>query len=464
MDAIRAAHLALVTVWHPGSFDDQLKKVAEENLKAINAAFAFLLQSAPAPAQSDASSQPAAPADKAQTLLSPPSSSSSSTRSIQVLLLAWFAFFGVLLLAALLIRHVYLGRDRTEPVAAFASNPNGPKPEVKPAPPSSSSRVNYSAGLRQRPTREAAKSSAASLDIVEVNPLPNRMILVDRTPVKLKMPYPVSLSASQIGQTIEWEVAQDVLVNGFVVIPRNAKATAKVSTVFRAGGTARLSMAISHITSPAGLFIPLQATTDHSQILNFSPERITDDAAVQQGQEVTVYVHGDIPITALASSQPKPASDSARNIAIPDGTPVKLLLARDISSDSAAIGDHVGFEAAENVVVNDTVVAIRKGTLAWGTVTQSIAGTSAGRAGKIAVSLDFIRLSDGSTARLRGSQAATATVTASRVASVERKVGAFVLGAEHANNSMIPKGSVITAFVDGGVPEAHSALPTSNAK
>jgi len=466
IDEIRAAHLALVTVWHPNSFDDQLRKVAEENLKAINSAFAYLLQSAVLPSGTSAQVTLAATPEQPASPTALPES--TATKGIQVLLLAWFAFFGVLLLAALLVRHIYLGRNQPETAGTVTSSPVVSATSIKTAVPASTSSAKAAGGFavesRQHLSKQPVAANATPLDIVAVNPLPSRMILSDRTPVRLKMPYPVSLSASQIGQSIEWEVAQDVLVNGFVVIPRNAKAIAKVSTVFRAGGTARLSMAISHVTSPTGLFIPLQATVDHSQILNFSPERLTDDEVVQQGQQVVVYVHGDIPVTALASTQAKAASDNTGKLSIPDGTPVRLLLAKDLSSDTAAIGDHVGFEAAENVVVDDTLVAIRKGTVAWGTVTQSIAGNSAGRTGKLAVTLDFIRLTDGSTARLRGAQASTAAVAAGRVATVEKKMGAFVLGAERANNTMIPQGTVITAFVDGGAQGGPSAAPALNAR
>ena len=56
----------------------------------------------------------------------------------------------------------------------------------------------------------------------------------------------------------------------------------------------------------------------------------------------------------------------AQNV-LEDCTPVKLRIARTISSSDAQVGDTVDFEVLEEIKVGDVVV-IPKGGLAWATV------------------------------------------------------------------------------------------------
>ena len=57
-------------------------------------------------------------------------------------------------------------------------------------------------------------------------------------------------------------------------------------------------------------------------------------------------------------------------LVIPDGTPIRLRLSRNISSGDAKEGETVDFEVLEDVSVNDTVV-VKRGGVALATVTQA---------------------------------------------------------------------------------------------
>jgi hypothetical protein len=64
---------------------------------------------------------------------------------------------------------------------------------------------------------------------------------------------------------------------------------------------------------------------------------------------------------------------------LPDGTPIKLRLNRNLSSADARAGDTVDLEVLDEVMVNGTVV-ITRGSTALGTVTDAVPKRSMARA------------------------------------------------------------------------------------
>jgi hypothetical protein len=262
--------------------------------------------------------------------------------------------------------------------------------------------------------------------------------------------YPVSLASSQVGQAVEWEVIREVLTDGVIGIPRGARAVAIISGLSRRSVAPKLTMNIEQVVLPSGLAVPLQSSLDDSQVLDFYPARSSDDAAVPPGTEITVFVHGNVVLPAGNSPAVSLIRSSASESVLPDGTPVLLRLTKDVDAEEAAVGDHIAFEVASNVAI-DQSVAIRRGTIAWGTVTEAVAVSSADSAGKVAVKVELVRLSDGSAARLRGTEAAT-TPTAGKIATFRTRVSRWLIAPRHTNDTVIPEGSELTAYVDGDVP------------
>src|SRR5215472_10188820 len=83
-----------------------------------------------------------------------------------------------------------------------------------------------------------------------------------------------------------------------------------------------------------------------------------------------------------------------------DGTPVKLRISRTVSSEDAQVGDTVDFEVLEEVKFHD-VVLIPRGGIAWATVTEAQSKRRMGRAGKLNINIDNMKLADGEKAPLR---------------------------------------------------------------
>jgi hypothetical protein len=171
-------------------------------------------------------------------------------------------------------------------------------------------------------------------------------------------------------------------------------------------------------------------------------------------------------LAAIGQTQPVQSSTQIATSAAPtsgsvlqDGTPVKLRFGTTVSSSTAHVGDSVDLEVLEEVTVGNTVV-IQKGATAIATVTDAHSKKSMGRAGKLDINIDYARLADGEKAALRavkdvkggGHQGAMtgAMVATSLIFFPAAPLFLFV----HGKDISIPKGTEITAFVNGDMPIA----------
>src|SRR6202041_2390814 len=172
--------------------------------------------------------------------------------------------------------------------------------------------------------------------------------------------------------------------------------------------------------------------------------------------------------TALAqsSSPPPPSSQSqptnaqanglSKGFVLEDGTAVTLRLGRSLSSADAHAGDRVDFEAAEEVSVN-RIVVIPKDSPASGTVVTAHKKRRMGRAGKLDVSIDSVQLASGEKATLRAvkeSQGGSHTgIMAGGMVATSLIVwpAAPVFLLMHGKDVTIPKGTEVTAYLNGDV-------------
>ena len=176
-----------------------------------------------------------------------------------------------------------------------------------------------------------------------------------------------------------------------------------------------------------------------------------------------------------ATQVPKPA---LQGFGLEDGTPVKLRTARTISSADAHTGDTLDFEVLEDIIVKDALI-IPKGGIAWGTVTDAQPKRRMARGGKLDVNIDAVRLTDGEKVPLRAVKEVkggghTGAMTGAIVATgiVFFPAAPFFLFM-HGKDITIPKGTEITAYINGdtrlelakfktdkGVPAASTDVAT----
>lgn len=156
---------------------------------------------------------------------------------------------------------------------------------------------------------------------------------------------------------------------------------------------------------------------------------------------------------------PPPERRAAPNFTfgLEDGTPVKLKLLRDLSSATDGKGDKVDFEITEDVLVQDKVV-IPKGGIAWGTIVAAEHKRRLGRAGKLDVRIDEVRLADGEKIPLSAMRDAHGKGRQGQMTGALIASGILFFPAAplflfiHGKDVTIPKGTEVTAYVNGDAP------------
>jgi hypothetical protein len=161
---------------------------------------------------------------------------------------------------------------------------------------------------------------------------------------------------------------------------------------------------------------------------------------------------------AISQTQQEAArSNQVSSSFIPEDTPVRLRLSQTLSSATAKVNDKVDFEVVEEIKVGNLVV-IPQGATAIGTVTEAHTKKSFGRAGKLNVNIDYVRLVNGDKVALRavkggsgGSHkgAMTGAVVATAIVFFPAAPLFFFIKGK---NIVIPKGTEITAFVGANTP------------
>ena len=148
-----------------------------------------------------------------------------------------------------------------------------------------------------------------------------------------------------------------------------------------------------------------------------------------------------------------------------DGTPVKLRTTRNMSSADSKTGETVDFEVLEDVKIGETII-IPKGGTALGTVTLGKPKGRMGKGGKLDVTIDSVRLTDGEKVSLRavkenkgGSHTGAMTGAIVATSILFFPAAPFFLFMK-GKDITIPKGTEITAYISGDAPlDAKKFMP-----
>lgn len=178
--------------------------------------------------------------------------------------------------------------------------------------------------------------------------------------------------------------------------------------------------------------------------------------ATAQAKESQTSPSTPVSTNAMAKDQSSVGTHitSLKGFVLEDGSPVKLRINRTVSSADAHTGDTVDFEVLEDLSVNGTLV-IAKGGLAFATVTQAQSKRRMARGGKLDINIDNVKLIDGEKAALRAVKEMkggghTGAMTGGIVATslVFFPAAPFFLFM-HGKDISIPKGTEITAYING---------------
>jgi hypothetical protein len=147
---------------------------------------------------------------------------------------------------------------------------------------------------------------------------------------------------------------------------------------------------------------------------------------------------------------------SKKGFVLEDDTPVRLRLNRTVSSADAHVGDTVDFETLDDITVNGTLV-IPKGGLAFATVTEAQPKRRMARGGKLDMNIDYVKLASGEKAALRAVKGGSGGGhTGAMVGGMVATALVFFPAAPfflfmHGKDISIPKGTEITAYVNGDI-------------
>jgi len=180
---------------------------------------------------------------------------------------------------------------------------------------------------------------------------------------------------------------------------------------------------------------------------------LSSSTLAQQGQQTTVP--GD-PKTAPVQG-PATAPKPPLAFGLTEDTPVRIKLARTMTSKEARVDDRVDFEVLEDVKVGDVVV-IDRGATAIATVTEAHPKRRMGRAGRLHMNIDYVRLANGEKVPLRAVKGGNggnhvAAMTGAMVATgIVFFPAAPLFLFMHGKDITIPKGTEVTAYVAGDTP------------
>lgn len=190
----------------------------------------------------------------------------------------------------------------------------------------------------------------------------NQITLADGTPVKLRLNRTMSSADAKTGETVDFDVMEEVKVGEQVFIPRSSIAMASVSFAKprgRMGKGGKLDIVLDSIRLLSGDKIPLRASKETkgggstgvmtgaivaSSIIFFPVAPIFllmkgKDITIPKGTEITAYVAGDITLDAkklnggqnnnLSTASTEQASNSNTELSIsiksdPDGADIMV--------------------------------------------------------------------------------------------------------------------------------------------
>jgi PEGA domain len=227
-------------------------------------------------------------------------------------------------------------------------------------------------------SQESAPQQTAAQPTSAVIPALSGFGIEDGTPIKLRLTRNLSSATDKTGDTVDFEILEDVSVQGVIIAPRGGVAWATITDAQpkrRMGRGGKLDVNIDTLRLKDGEKIPLRAVKDNkggghvgamtgamvaTSIVFFPAAPLFlfmhgKDIDIPKGTEVTAYVAGNIPLEELkfesgaqsgAGSQGPAASSGQTTISvlsIPSGADVEVdgkFVGNTPSSVTLVSGDH----------------------------------------------------------------------------------------------------------------------------
>lgn len=161
----------------------------------------------------------------------------------------------------------------------------------------------------------------------------NVFILLDSTPIHLKLTETISSASAQVGDDVSFEVLEDVVVNGLLVVAKGATALGVVNEVEpkkALGRGGKLSILVKSVrladNEKAGLRSGGEAKGSSSAAGAVIPVMHGKDIAFDKGTEFTAFVNGDIRLKRenfRAAGENPGATPASQQSNLPSASPTK---------------------------------------------------------------------------------------------------------------------------------------------
>jgi LssY C-terminus len=181
-------------------------------------------------------------------------------------------------------------------------------------------------------------------------------------------------------------------------------------------------------------------------------------------RKIPAYILAAIFLVPCALAQEM--STAPARLIVPDGTPIKLRLAENISSARARVGDRLGFVVMRDVNVGGFTL-ISAGTVARGSVTGVKGKRFLGIGGNVALKLDSVELVNGDRVNLRARMDVKGHSRTKLMAAAMIATGLVFLPAApvflltRGHDSTVLKSTEITAQIDGAAAILSAGLQRS---
>jgi len=171
--------------------------------------------------------------------------------------------------------------------------------------------------------------------------------------------------------------------------------------------------------------------------------------------QATGQTPNENPLPSTASSVQAPPAAQVQNppAVLQDGIPIKLRLLDKLDSHTAKDGDEIPFEVENDLIVNGTVI-LKRGSPVAGVVVDASASKTMGRAGRLNFTIRDVTLGNGKKIGVRAYNRVNGENRTGEMLTymAEMPIAAapfFLL--MHGTNTVFPRGTEITAFVNGDV-------------
>ncbi len=149
-------------------------------------------------------------------------------------------------------------------------------------------------------------------------PSPLEILVRNQTPVHLKLGRELSSATAHVGEEVNFEVAQDVVVGGLTIISKGAPAVGAVTEAEpkkRMGKAGKLNVSVASV---------LLANNEKIALRSFGADQPSDqkgglgislvhgkDVTMTKDTEITAYVDGDLHLKSASFAAPAPSNTQA---------------------------------------------------------------------------------------------------------------------------------------------------------